>query len=301
MVGYDFLARSFARQDVSPRESHPSATLAGQLLGYELAPNNNGGGFPDQSYSFPAMRFTDMSLPPLQERASPMRTAHFRDPSGPHTHFSAESFIDEVAHATGADPLEFRLRHVTDPRDRAVIEAVAARHGWEPRVGPNPNARQGDILAGRGIAYAQRNGSVNAVIADVEVNPETGVVWVRKLTIASDHGLMVNPRSLRNTIEGNLIQALSRTLFEEVAFDRDRVLAEDWSSYPILETPQVPEEIDIVFINNPEVGVRGAGEPSTRVPAPAIANAVFDATGVRIRRIPLTPERVLEALRQSAA
>ncbi len=301
MIGYDFLARSFARQDVSPREAHPRATLAGQLLGYELAPNHNGGGYPDQSYAFPAMRFTDMSLPPLQERASPMRTSHFRDPGGPHTHFSTESFMDELAFATGVDPLEFRLRHVTDPRDREVLEAVAERHGWASRVGPNPDARQGDVLVGRGIAYAQRNGSVNAVIADVEVNPETGVVWVRKFTIASDHGLMVNPRSLRNTIEGNLIQALSRTLFEEVEFDRDRVLSEDWSSYPILEAEQVPEEIDIVFINRPEIGVRGAGEPSTRVPAPAIANAVFDATGVRIRRIPLTPERVREALRQSAA
>jgi CO/xanthine dehydrogenase Mo-binding subunit len=301
VVGYDFLARSFARQDVSPREATPSATLAGQLLGYPPAPNNNGGGFPDQSYSFPAMRFTDMSLPPLQESRSPMRTAHFRDPSGPHTHFSAECFIDEVAHAVGVDPLEFRLRHVTDDRDRAVIEAVAERYGWEPRVGPNPNARQGAVLAGRGIAYAQRNGSVNAVIADVEVQPETGMVWVRKFTIASDHGMIVNPRSLRNTIEGNLIQALSRTLYEEVQFDRDRVLAEDWSSYPILETPLVPEEIDIVMINRPEIGVRGAGEPSTRVPAPAIANAIFDATGVRIRRIPLTPERVREALQRSAA
>ena len=112
---------------------------------------------------------------------------------------------------------------------------------------------------------------------------------------------MINPRSLRNTVEGNIIQALSRTLYEEVAFDRDRVLAEDWLSYPILETPDVPEEIDIVFINRPEIGARGAGEPATRLPAAAVANAVFDATGVRIRRIPLTPERVKEALKQSAA
>jgi CO/xanthine dehydrogenase Mo-binding subunit len=301
VLAYDFEARAFARQDVSPREAQPSATLAGHLLGFDLAPNANGGGFPDQSYSFPAMRFTDHSLPPLQERASPMRTAHFRDPSGPHTHYSTESFSDELALAVGMDPLEFRLKHVTDERDRAVLEAVAERYGWQQRVGPNPDARRGDVLVGRGIAYAQRNGSVNAIIADVEVNPATGVVWARKFTVASDHGLMINPRSLRNTIEGNIIQALSRTLFEEVEFDRDQVLAQDWSSYPILETPNVPEEIDIVFINRPEIGARGAGEPATRIPAAAVANAVFDATGVRIRRIPLTPERVKQALEQSAA
>jgi CO/xanthine dehydrogenase Mo-binding subunit len=301
VLAYDFGARAFARQDISSREAQPSATLAGHLLGFELRPNPNGGGFPDQSYSFPAMRFTDHSLPPLQERASPMRTAHFRDPSGPHTHYSTESFSDELALAAGMDPLEFRLKYVTDERDRAVLEAVAERHGWQPRVGPNPDARQGDVLVGRGIAYAQRNGSVNAIIADVEVNPATGVIWARRFTVASDHGLMINPRSLRNTIEGNIIQALSRTLFEEVEFDRNEVLARDWSSYPILETPGVPEEIDIVFISRPEIGARGAGEPATRIPAAAVANAVFDATGVRIRRIPLTPERVKQALEESAA
>jgi len=301
VIAYDFEARALARQDVSAREAQPNATLAGHLLGFALAPNPNGGGFPDQSYAFPAMRFTDHSLPPLQDRASPLRTAHFRDPSGPHTHFSAECFSDEIALAVGMDPLEFRLKYVTDERDRAVLETVAERYGWQPRIGPNPDARRGDVLVGRGLAYAQRNAAVNAVIADVEVNPETGVVWARKFTIASDYGLMINPRSLRNTVEGNIIQALSRTLYEEVAFDRDRVLAEDWLSYPILESPDVPEEIDIVFINRPEIGARGAGEPATRLPAAAVANAVFDATGVRIRRIPLTPERVREALKQSAA
>ena len=132
------------------------------------------------------------------------------------------------------------------------------------------------------------------------MNRNTGEIWVRKFTIASDHGQIVNPRSLRTTIEGNLIMALSRTLFEEVQFDEKMVLSNDWYSYPILETPHVPEEIDITLIDRPEIGPRGAGEPTTRIVPGAIANAFFDATGVRIRKVPLTPERVMTALRDAA-
>jgi CO/xanthine dehydrogenase Mo-binding subunit len=121
-------------------------------------------------------------------------------------------------------------------------------------------------------------------------------VWARRFTVAHDCGLVINPKGLELTIEGNVVQALSRTLFEEVRFDRDQVLSVDWATYPILEMQDAPEKIDIVVINRPDVPASGAGEPSTRTVPAAIANAIFDATGVRFRRVPLTPERVKAAL-----
>ncbi len=227
---------------------------------------------------------------------SPLRTAHFRDPYGPEVHFAAESFIDEMAFATETDPLEFRLARVTDERDAAVLKAAADLAGWEPHVTPRRHRDGNGNYVGQGIAYAQRNGSVNAVVAEVEVNPNTGRVWVRRMFVGADHGLIINPFTLDRVIEGNLIQATSRTLFEEVKFDRNMVASDDWVSYPILEAPDVPIEIKITKINRPELGSRGAGEPTTRVAPPAIANAFFDATGVRLRRVPFTPKRVKAAL-----
>ena len=173
---------------------------------------------------------------------------------------------------------------------------MAEKSGWQPRVGPNPDAGTGAIRRGRGMAYAQRNGAVNALVAEVEVNLESGQVYVPRFIIASDHGQIVNRKSIKTTIEGNLIMALSRTLLEEVEFDPEMVRSEDWFSYPILEMEHVPQEIDIHMIDRPEIGPRGAGEACTRIVPGAVANAVYDATGVRLRRMPLRPERVLEAL-----
>ncbi|NNE38279.1 MAG: xanthine dehydrogenase family protein molybdopterin-binding subunit, partial [Gammaproteobacteria bacterium] len=135
-----------------------------------------------------------------------------------------------------------------------------------------------------------------AVIAEVEINPRNGNIWVRRFFVGSDYGLIINPFTLDRTIEGNLIQSLSRTLHEEVRFDRKTVLARDWASYPILSSVDAPEEVKITKINRPELGPKGAGEPVMRVVPAAVANAIFDATGVRIRTIPLTPERIKAAL-----
>jgi nicotinate dehydrogenase subunit B len=230
--------------------------------------------------------------------ASPMRTAHFRDPMGPEVHFGQESFVDEVALAAKMDPVAFRLKHLTGERDIAVVELAAEKSGWQARVGPNPDAGNGDILTGRGIAYAQRNDAVNAVVAEVEVNRTTGVVWVKKFTIAADHGQVINAKAIRTTIEGSLMMALSRTLFEEVEFDETMVQSNDWVSYPILEMEHAPEAIDIHLIDRKEMDPRGAGESSTRIVPGAVANAIFDATGVRLRKAPFTPERVLAALQK---
>lgn len=254
---------------------------------------------PAESYRFPNKRYSWDALPPLRLQASPLRTAHFRDPYGPEVHFAAESFIDEMAYATETDPLKFRLDRVTDERDAAVLKAAADLAGWQPHASPRRSRDSHGNFIGTGIAYAQRNGSVNAVVAEVEVNPKTGRVWVRRMFVGADHGLVINPFTLDRTIEGNLIQATSRTLFEEVRFDRNMVATDDWVSYPILEAADAPLEIKITQINRPELDPRGAGEPTTRVAPPAIANAFFDATGVRLRRVPFTPERVKAALRSA--
>ena len=150
-------------------------------------------------------------------------------------------------------------------------------------------------MRGQGIAYAQRDGTCVAVIADVDVNRRTGRVWVRRVTVAHDCGLIVNPATLITVIEGNVVQGISRTLYEEVRFDRRSVTSVDWQSYPILEMADAPEAIDIELINRPEIAPTGAGEPTTRVVPAAINNAVFEATGIRFRRAPLTPERIRDA------
>jgi CO/xanthine dehydrogenase Mo-binding subunit len=229
------------------------------------------------------------------ERASPLRTSHLRDPLGPQLNFASESFIDELAFATGADPVEFRLRYLKDQRGIAVIEAAAKQAKWTPR--PPGSARHADdVLAGRGIAFARRKNTRVAAIAEVEVNRRTGRIWPRRWTVAHDCGLIVNPGNLRRVIEGNILHATSRALFEEVRFNRQTVTSVDWLSYPILEMRDAPEMIDIVLIDHADELPLGAGEPATRPVAAAIANAVFDATGVRLRQAPLCAERVKAAL-----
>jgi len=294
-TAYHFHLKGFSRQDVSSREHSPSETLAGQLLGHERKRNWTMSE-PANSYGFVNKRHSWDAIKPLREMASPLRTSHFRDPYGAEIHFASESFIDEMAYAAGMDPVAFRLKYLTDPRDNAVIKAVAELAKWQPRTAARKQKGANGVLVGTGIAYAQRNNSTNAVIAEVEVYPDTGRIWVRRFFVGSDYGLIINPFTLDRTIEGNLIQATSRTLFEEVKFNEKTVLSVDWATYPILEAADAPEEVKITKINRPELGPKGAGEPVTRVAPAAIANAVFDATGIRFRKAPLTRARVKAAL-----
>lgn len=295
VTGYRFKAKGFNAWGVKSHESHPSDTLAGLLVGWPSKPTYNYG-VPNESYKFPSKLMFWQTIPAFTEKASPLRTAHFRDPQGPQIHFASESFIDELAAEVGQDPVEFRLRYLSDPRDVAVVEAAAKAAGWETRTSPNRNAGSGEVLTGRGIAYAQRGGSVVALVAEVEVNRRTGRIWPRRFVVAHDCGLIINPDGLKRTLEGNIIQAMSRALKEEVQFDRNKVTSVDWLTYPIVDTTDIPESIECVLINRPDALPTGAGEPATRPVAPAIANAVFDATGVRIRRVPFTPERVKASL-----
>ena len=295
VIAHSFRAKGFSAWDVRSNESSPSDTLAGLLVGWPKNTRYNYG-TPSESYDFPSKLHFWQTIPPFLETASPLRTAHFRDPQGPQVHFASESFIDEVAAALGQDPVEFRLKYLTDPRDIAVVEAAAKEAGWETRTSPRRDQQSRDVLTGRGMAYASRGGTTVAMVAEVEVNRQSGRVWAKRFVVAHDCGLIINPDGLNRTIEGNIIQALSRALKEEVKFDRNNVTSTDWRGYPIVDSTDAPESIDVVLINRPEIAPTGAGEPSTRQVAAAVANAIFDATGARIRRVPFTPERVKASL-----
>ncbi len=294
VIGFEFIAKGFSRLEVSSNESQTQDCLAGHFLGHPLKPTQ-AFNVPANSYTFPNAALGWETIAPFVERGSPLRGAHLRDPNGPELQFAGESFMDEVALATGADPIEFRLKYAKAPRDIAVIKAAMEKSGWTPRVGPNKN-QSGDILKGRGFAFAQRNGTRVAIVAEVEVNRRTGRVWGRKFTVAHDCGQIIAPTDLKQCIEGNVVQGLSRALFEEVKFDQDNVTSVDWNTYPILDIKDMPETIESVLLDYPDIAPSGAGEPSIRPIAGAVANAVFDATGVRIRRAPFSPERVRQAL-----
>jgi CO/xanthine dehydrogenase Mo-binding subunit len=283
VIAYEFVSKGFSRQHIATNESDPADSLVGQSTG--VPPKGTQiFGTPAESYGFENKLLAWETIPQFVDSCSPLRTAHMRDPVGPEIHFGSEQFIDEVAAAAGEDPVAFRLKYLTDPRHQAVVKAAADKAGWS------------SLKKGKGIAFAERNGTAVAAVAEVEVDRASGRVWARRVTVAHDCGLIINPLTLRATIEGNVVHGLSRVLFEQVRFDRDAVKSIDWTSYPILEMPDAPEAIEVVLIDRPEIAPSGAGEPSHRVIPAAIANALFDATGVRFRTAPLDPERVKAAL-----
>jgi len=230
-------------------------------------------------------------------KGTPLQLSNLRAPGKIANVFAVEAFTDELAAAAGVDPVEFRMKRLTDPRALEAIGRTASAFRWEPRTSPNPRARQGNLLVGRGIAYMRYKQAENyvAMAMEVAVDPASGIIQVRRVTCAHDCGLIVNPDGLRNQVEGCIAQTLSRTLHEEVTFDRSHVTSIDWASYPILKFPEVPA-IDVILINRPDQPLLGAGEAATAPVAAAVANAVFDATGVRLRTAPFTPERVKATL-----
>lgn len=298
VTAWDYLARGFSGSGTPPSPRSAGGLLAAQLLGRPAG----GGDVPpplQENYVFAAKRRAGEVVPWPQE-TSPLRTSNLRAPSQPATTFGSESFVDEVASAVGADPVDFRLRYLREPRDVAVIRAAAQKAGWVTRPSPRRDAPRSGLTTGRGIAYAPRNNTLLATVAEVEVNQATGDVHVTRLVIAHDCGLIINPDGLRGTIEANLIQSTSRALKEEVRFDRSGVTSVDWVTYPVLMAQEAPDAIDIVLINHPEMAPSGAGEPASVATAPAIGNAIFDATGARLRTVPFTPERVRAALARRA-
>ena len=310
LIALEYQARAADYNHIGYNE--PDTVLIAQLAGRRpSAPARGGAATPSELYAIPNRRKVAqvVSLPLVWE--SPLRTGNLRDPNGPQVTFAGESFIDELAAAAKADPVEFRMRLLTAStadddqfrraRSIAAVKAAAEAYGWDSRSSPKPRGA-GNILTGRGIAYAFRNQTVIAQIAEVEVNRRTGHVWVKRLVCAHDCGLVINPEGLRRTIEGNMLFGLSRTLHEEVRFDTEKVTSVDWHSHPTLTHGDTPARIDVVLVNGdpnpgrPDLPHYGAGEAACRPTGAAVANAIYDATGVRLRRVPFRDGRVLEAL-----
>ncbi|HWJ45737.1 MAG TPA: molybdopterin cofactor-binding domain-containing protein, partial [Gaiellaceae bacterium] len=226
-------------------------------------------------------------------------SAWIRSPVQLQATFASESFFDELAAAAGADPVALRLKGLKDPRMIAVLQAAARAARWETRPSPGPNAHAtSGVARGRGIATSLRGGTYNAGVAEVEVDRETGKIRVERMIMVQDNGMTINPRALKLGIEANVVQTVSRALIEEVTFDRSNVTSLDWEGYPIIRFSDVPD-VDVISIEQPNLPATGSGEPSCNPIAPAIANAVFDAVGIRLRALPMTPDRVKTALEEA--
>ena len=226
---------------------------------------------------------------------APLRPAPIRSPGKPANCFAVESFVDELAAAARLDPLEFRLRWLKDPRGIEVIRRMAAAMQWQPR--PSPGADQSAAVArGQGMAYVHYKHSETYVAMGMTVAVEraSGRIKIERVVCAHDCGQIINPDGVRAQVEGNILQTLSRVLMEEVKFDRARVTSTDWSSYPIMTFSDVPK-LDIELIDRPTEPPLGAGEAACTPVGAALANAVYDATGVRLRTVPFTPERMKAA------
>jgi nicotinate dehydrogenase subunit B len=249
-------------------------------------------------YDYDAMRVVAHDMPPI------VRASWLRGVSALPNTFAHESYIDELATEAGVDPIEYRLRYLKDSRAVDLVNAVAKRAEWTPRPVRNERAAEGDILRGRGFAYALYvhskfpgyGAAWSAWIADVAVNKATGDVSVTRVVAGQDSGLMINPDGVRHQIHGNVIQSTSRALMEEVAFDRSSVTSREWGAYPIIKFAEIPK-IDVLMLFRPDQPPLGVGESASVPSAAAIANAIFDATGVRFRELPFTPERILAGLR----
>jgi len=223
------------------------------------------------------------------------RTSHLRTPGRMQNTFANEAFFDELAAAAGADPLQWRLTYLKEPRARAVLEDVARLSKWQSRSSP-ASKTAGNLARGRGVSFVKYDNDRTfvALVAEVEVNRTTGGIRVTNVWCSHDCGQIVNPDGAINQIEGGIVQTISRTLLEELQFDRTHVTSTDWASYPILRFPDVPR-IHVSLINRPEMPLWGAGEMAPTVVPSAISNAVFDATGVRLRSVPFLPAKVKAA------
>jgi len=298
---------------------NPGNLLAGQEIGALPpalgAPNGSGTRNQPVNYAFPNIRTTENAVanfamaPGTGGRlatAAPLtytypRTSSLRSLGGFSNSFANESFMDELAAQAGRDPYAFRLSYLSDPRAVAVMKAMAKQAGL---TGKKPSAPSG-MLSGRGIAYLQyeNNLAYLAAAAEVLVNPASGVVRVTRVVVAHDCGQIINPDGLTNQIEGNVIQSVSRTLKEQVAFDANGVTSVVWATsanfpgtqYSILHFSEVPA-VEVVLLDQPAAAPWGAGEPATEIVPAAVGNAIYDAAGIRLRTIPFTPDLVLAAL-----
>jgi len=272
-----------------------AAALSDMPTDHALAP---GGIVQDSAigYKFPNIKTTCRRL-----ETTPFRPSWIRTPGRMQNTFANESFLDEIAATLKMDPIELRVKY-TDPADKRgleVLERLAKLAKWEKRPSPQQNITA-NVVKGRGMSYVKYElvRTYVAMAVDVEVDRTTGEIRAKKFYVAHDCGQMINPNGVQAQIEGNIIQTLSRTLKEEIVFDRSMITSLDWASYPILTFPEVPE-IEMDLIDRPNEKPWGAGEPSAALVPSAISNAVFDATGVRLRSVPFKREKVRAALRSA--
>ncbi|MGH8822461.1 MAG: xanthine dehydrogenase family protein molybdopterin-binding subunit, partial [Rhodoferax sp.] len=250
-------------------------------------------------YEYQNLRVTIRDMAPI------LRASWLRGVSALPNSFAHESYIDELATAAGIDPVAFRLRHLKDVRAAELLQATAGRADWLAHTHPQQQPPEGDLLRGQGIAYARYvhgkfpgvGAAWSAWVADVEVNRLTGEVHVSRVVVGQDAGLMINPAGVRHQIHGNVVQTTSRALKERVPIDRDTnvVAGQEWGAYPILSFREVPV-IEVMMMPRTDQPPQGVGESSSVPGTAAIANAIFDATGVRFRQPPFTPEVVRAAL-----
>lgn len=292
VAGYDFATRY-------PSNGAPTLAL---LLTGRIAPVPAVFEMGDRTaippYDYDDMRVVAHDMPPI------VRASWLRGVSALPNTFAHESYIDELATEAGVDPIEYRLRYLKDTRAVDLVNAVAERAGWTPRPVRQEPIAEGDVVRGRGFAYALYvhskfpgyGAAWSAWVADVAVNTATGDVSVTRVVAGQDSGLMINPDGVRHQIHGNVIQSTSRALMEEVSFDRSAVTSREWGSYPIITFPDVPK-IDVLMLPRPDQPPLGVGESASVPSAAAIANAIHDATGVRFREPPFTPERIIQGLR----
>jgi nicotinate dehydrogenase subunit B len=245
-----------------------------------------------QPYQFPHIRVNTKHI-----SQTFFRSSHLRSPGRIENSFANEAFMDELAAAAKADPAEFRLRYLKDERAIDVIHAAMKLARWQARPGPNPSAGSGDVVTGRGISYLRYNNAITyvAAVAEVEVDKRSGQIKVTRICASHDCGEMVNPDGVANQVEGGVLQTVSRTLKESVRWTGDRVTSVDWATYPIMTMPEAPK-VEVSLIDRPGTPSWGAGEPMACAIPAAIANAVFDATGARLRSVPFTPDKVKAAL-----
>jgi nicotinate dehydrogenase subunit B len=297
IIAWDFADRGFPLTAASGRGLR---LLASRQIGMKPTAdgNSNGAAGGGEIYAFENQKCAAPLIPWVQADETPLRTGYLRAPGDMARCFASESFIDEIAADLRVDPVQFRLRYLSN-NQRAIDALIAAtkQARWQERPSPAP-ASTGSKARGRGVAISNRANTICGAVAEVEVDKATGNVTVKRFTISHDCGLIINPDGLKNQIEGNIIQGVSRALMEEVKFDSSGIKTLDWKSYPVIRFPDVPE-IEIVLINRPEMPALGGGEPSSAPIAAAIANAIFDAVNVRLHEVPFTPERVLVGLKKA--
>jgi nicotinate dehydrogenase subunit B len=301
-----------------PGTNTPGNVVTGMLAGFQPEPfmartpapepraysnNSNGvpsyvagnvGGAPKGTGTIKSERSLVHNIP------SPFFTGPLRSPARLQNTFAHECFMDELASRAKADPVAFRLRHLSDSRLSDVVKAAAKAMNWDSRPSPKTANRRTGIATGRGIAcmaYEGDNGFA-AMVAEVEVDQDTGKINVKRIVVSNDSGPISNPDGLRNQTEGGTLQGMSRALLEEVTWDEEKITSFDWRTYRTLPLGFAIPKIEIVLLNRPDKEATGAGETAITIVAAAIGNAVFDATGARLRQVPFTPERLKAALAQ---